>query len=177
MCVRRNVTETIQRIPQIALDDDPALADGEAVVLTPQRGNVFLQEGKCFEGILNRKKSETRNKRTTHKNQNQRDLGLQRLRAEDLVHAMRDDKAHHGKVAMLATCTWVNRDEKRHTALHLHVDRVVKHALEVDEAEALVVVADSDATELGVDQVLLCEIDLVIFLHGSWITEKNSNDT
>ena len=63
MCVRRNVTETTQRIPQITLDDDPALADGEAVVLTPQRGNVFLQEGKCFEGILNRKKSETRNKK------------------------------------------------------------------------------------------------------------------
>ena len=71
---------------------------------------------------------------------------------------MRDDKAHYGKIAMLATCAWVNRDEKRHTTLHLHVDRVVKHALEVDEAEALVVVAHSDATELGVDQVLLCEM-------------------
>ena len=38
------------------------------------------------------------------------------------------------------------------------MNRVVKHALEVDEAEALVVVAHSDATELGVDQVLLCEM-------------------
>lgn len=85
VCVRRNVTETLQRIPQIALDNDPALADGEAVVLTPQRGNVFLQEGKRFEGILDRKNQRHATRGENTRIQKQRDLGS----ADSTAHASR----------------------------------------------------------------------------------------